>query len=158
MPNKVGRPTKYKPIYCKRLLEYFDKPAFIITEKTIKTKSGAIITEEIQKPAEPPFLTDFAKTIGVSRQRLYEWGKQFPAFHDALMRAKEMQEDIIAKNGLLKLYDGQFAFKCLVNTANWRGETKTIEANLTLEDKLSHLLADDQPKQIEGEVVDTEAE
>jgi hypothetical protein len=158
MPNKVGRPTKYKPIYCKRLLEYFDKPAFIITEKTIKTKSGAIITEEIQKPAEPPFLTDFAKTIGVSRKVLWQWGKQYPEFGNALTRAKELQEDIIAKNGLLKLYDGGFAFKSLVNLANWRGETRTIEGTLTLEDKLSHLLADDQPKQIEGEVVDTEAE
>ena len=139
-------------------MEYFDVEPTQTVIKEYTTKNGTVIKEEVKIPVEPPWITDFSKTIGVTRQRLHEWAKQFPEFRDAMTRAKELQEAIIAKNGLMRLYDGGFAFKSLVNTADWRGETRTIEGTLTLEDKLSHLLADDQPKQIEGEAIDAEAE
>ena len=100
---KVGRPSKYKPSYCRRLLEYFDKPPFRTTIETYKTKAGTIIEKEVLVPAEPPFLTDFAKEIGVSRQQLHVWAKEHRQFFDAIARAKELQEEMIAKNGLLKL-------------------------------------------------------
>ena len=154
--RKVGRPTKYKPVYCKKLLDHFTVNPHKTITKEIKTKSGAIIKEEKLIPADPPFLTVFAKQIGVSRTRLFDWAKEHAAFRNAMTRAKELQEEMIAKNALLGLYDGGFAFKTLVNTAGWRGETKTVEVQASLEDRLAGLIAAPDAIQIEGEATDTD--
>ena len=155
---KLGRPTKYRPVFCKRIIEYFSIPPYREEKKTVITKHGAEITETKQIPNDPPLLVRFAESIGVSRKQLIEWTKQHAAFGDAYVRAKELQEAFVVSNGLLKNYDGNFAFKFLVNTANWRGETKTVEITATLEDRLAGLLGSDQPKQIEGTVTDAEPE
>ena len=156
-PGKhYGRPTKYKPTYCKQIIKFFDIEPYIKAKKTFTPKNGATITEEVLIPNPPVFLVDFAKKIGVTHDTLIEWTKVHPAFSEAYAHAKRIQENIIAKNGLLKLYDGNFAFKTLVNTAGWRGETKTVEITATLEDRLAGLLTADAPKQIEGTAVDAE--
>jgi hypothetical protein len=75
----MGRPTKYRRVYCDKVVEH--------------TKSGAS-------------LTSFAAEIGVSRDTISEWMSKHPEFSVACARAKacsgawwERQGRIIAEKG-----------------------------------------------------------
>ena len=65
MPNPVGRPTKYKPEYCE---------AFI------------------QAMGEGKSITQFAVSIGTTRQTLHAWKDAHPDFLDAYTRGTEIAE------------------------------------------------------------------
>lgn len=61
-PNKVGRPTSYKPEYCQLLLEHVCKGLSF---------------------------ESFGATIGVARDRVFEWAHMHPEFADAKKRAQD---------------------------------------------------------------------
>jgi len=59
--KKIGRPTKYRRKYCRQVVEFM-------------SQGGSIVS--------------FAGTIGVSKQRVYDWSKRYPDFRDAYKRGK----------------------------------------------------------------------
>jgi hypothetical protein len=155
---KIGRPTKYRKRFCKEIIEYFaNAPYYETIEKRIKTKTGAEIVELVQIPADPPLLAKFAYKIGISHQNMIEWTKRYPEFRESYTRAKELQEAYFVTQAATKRYDGNFTFRTLVNISNWT-DRKEVKGALTLEDKLQHLLASDEPLKLENVTVEDTAD
>lgn len=61
----VGRPSKYKPEYCERVLEM---------------------------AAEGMSMAEYAAEFGIDRATLYHWGEEHPEFLTALTRAKSLEQ------------------------------------------------------------------
>jgi hypothetical protein len=121
-----GRPSKYDPKYCKELVEYFDVPHTFEREIVhTNSKSGAEWTDVKDVPNPIRFLADFASSIGTNRQRLYEWAKIHPEFQDALTRAKELREQMVASLALRGLYNPMFAMFYLKNRYEDRYKEKS---------------------------------
>lgn len=100
-----GRPTDYRPEYCEQIIEFFSGELTKKLKKKITTKQGAVIEEEIEVANDLPTLVSFARKIGTSRQRLYEWEKVHPEFKDALSRARELGENFMVQNAITGRYN-----------------------------------------------------
>lgn len=112
---KRGQKTKYKKIYCKRLIDFFENSATVerqVKEKTTKTLSnGSVyVTEKYEYfSGKLPTFDSFAEMIGVSRRTLTNWhlakkGKsdkpKYPDFFLAYNRAKQIQKEWLIDIGL----------------------------------------------------------
>lgn len=122
-----GRPTKYKRQYCQDIIDYFDiEPYHEVERKTIDVKSGREYINHERLPNDLPFLSGFAHSIGVAHDTLVEWTNVHPEFSVAYKRAKQLQEQILAVNGLQGLYNASFAIFTAKNVAGWR-DNKEVE-------------------------------
>jgi hypothetical protein len=122
-PTKIkGRPTTYKPIYCEKIVDFFSPPHY-----KIKTKDG--ITT--MSACDPVFLSDFARSIGVSvvhySQIFAQWANKNPDFNDALKRAKELEVERIRVNAIRGLYNATFSIFTLKNIAGWRDQEAIVD-------------------------------
>jgi len=118
--NIGGRPTKYKPEYCQAIIDYFDIPATYIAKKTMITKTGNEITEEIERANNLPTIEGFAKSLEVMTETIVNWTKSNEEFFTAYTRAKEMQKDILIQNGIKGLYNPQFTQFVATNCTDMR--------------------------------------
>lgn len=116
----VGRPSKYDPKYCDEIIKFFDIAPYQKATETITFKDGSQKTVDKTVANDLPFISQFAKKIGVSRDTINEWSKKHSEFSDALKKAKEMQEAILVTNGLHGLYNPTFAIFTAKNIAGWR--------------------------------------
>lgn len=104
--NKVGRPTKYKPEFCKQIEAFFDKEIYKMVENEKTTEyfeSGKIKKESYKKmmiPNDLPFFNDFAKLVGVNDDTFQEWRKTYPEFSASYKNCKEKQKQFLITNGL----------------------------------------------------------
>lgn len=87
-----GRPTKYKPEYCQEIIDFFS--VFPYNEK-----EGKMVANQL------PFLSAFARDIGVCHDTLIEWTKIHEEFSESYKNAKELQKEFLITNGLLGLYN-----------------------------------------------------
>lgn len=110
----MGRPTKYKKEYCDEMIEFFDRGHTRKTYETITYKNGKTKKKEIGEVANDlPFISAFARKIGVSRDTLHEWahgknknGKlKHPIFSDAYKAAKKIQKEMLIGNAVKGLYN-----------------------------------------------------
>lgn len=76
-----GRPTKYKPEYCKRIVEHM---------------------------ADGYPLVHFAVSIGVAQQSLHDWAKKYPEFSEAMKMAKQAFEAKLYEIGLQGTFADKF--------------------------------------------------
>jgi len=90
--KKTGSPTKYKPEYCKGIVEFFDKPKYRIAEDN-KGKEYTI-------PNDIPFLSEYARKVGVTAFTLLEWCKKHEKFSTAYKISKQLQKEFLIVNGL----------------------------------------------------------
>ena len=81
-PHTRGRPTKYDPEFCERVMEL-----------------GALGKS----------LTQIAVGLGVARQRLYDWQERYPDFRDAITRARELSMAWWEEQGQLGLFASSFS-------------------------------------------------
>jgi len=123
--NKGGRPSKYKPTMCDRLLKYFDVDPYTEETRTIKYKNGTEIEEPMRWPTELPLISGFARSVGVCHETILEWARVHPKFSLTLKVAKTMQKHILITNGLLGLYDKSFGIFTAKNIIGWR-DTRDI--------------------------------
>ena len=114
-PTKIGRPTKYKPEYCQAIIDYFDIPMF--------GTDG--------KPNTPPYLMNFAQSIGINTDTLYEWKAKHPEFSEAYSIAQEKQKQIVMNHALTGGYNASFAWKMMMNMFSWRDQ-QDINQNIKL--------------------------
>lgn len=111
----MGRKTKYKPIYIKKIIEYFDSlpPHVQLIKKDFKkTLSNGTVTESKEYEivsGEMPTLFKFSRKIGVHEDTLLEWSKatigkskklKYPDFSGAYNMAKKIQREWLINIGL----------------------------------------------------------
>lgn len=119
--HSAGRPTEYRPKYCKEIINFFNiEPYRSFLKKTITKKNGEVIKEYEERGATCPFIGQFARKIGVSPSSILRWEKKYPEFRSALKVAKNIQEELIAINGLNNSYNASFSIFTLKNVAGWR--------------------------------------
>lgn len=81
-PTKaLGRPSSYNPTYCDDLISFFIRPYYTVGA------FGKLI------PTEPPFMSAWARKIGVSENCIWQWQQKFPDFDEAIKKAKKIQEE-----------------------------------------------------------------
>lgn len=93
----MARPTKYKKIFCKQLIEYFDVPP-VVKEKETRYYQGSPYEVDVQRVSELPAFERFARSIGVSMSTLWEWRQAHEEFSNAYKTAQELQEGLIVQN------------------------------------------------------------
>jgi len=122
--RKPGQPTKYRPIYCKKIIKFFDKPSTRTVNETFYYKNGDEKVKEIEVPNELPTIDLFAMSIGVDDTTLLNWGKKHKEFFAAYQKAKKLQENIWLQNSLRGLYPSQFAIFIGKNVFDYKDKTE----------------------------------
>ena len=121
--NNGGRPTKYKPEYCQKIIDFFNIEAFIDKEIPHYGASGEIKWTDFKRMANTfPTLIKFAREINVSYYTVYNWTKEHPEFLQAYKEAKKLQEDFLIENGLNGNYNALFAKFVAVNVTSLKDE------------------------------------
>lgn len=121
----AGAPTKYDPKYCEEIMKFFDIQPHFETPVTTTYKDGTTKEEIKLLPSDLPTLAGFAVKLGVHRDTINQWSKDYPEFSDAIKRAKECQENILITNGLQGLYAQPFAIITTKNVLGWRDKSDT---------------------------------
>jgi hypothetical protein len=98
-----GRPSQYRPEYCKRIIDYFKnhKAYRELTDPNNPSKVNLV-------PNRLPNLARFAAEIGCSRQTLWYWANMRnsdgtlinPDFSDAYQAAVSFQEALLVEGGV----------------------------------------------------------
>lgn len=122
MKRKVGRPTDYHPKYCEMIIDFFADHE--LTRERVKATgdNDYQLTEEV--PNEYPTITDFARKIKVNRSSISLWAQKHEEFSIALKEAKELQQEIIIKCGLMGVYNASFSIFAMKNIAGWRDRSE----------------------------------
>jgi hypothetical protein len=116
-----GRPTKYKPEYCERLVAYFKRSPY----REVTLANGS--TQNV--PNVFPTMARFADELDVARDTLIEWAAVHPDFSEAYKRALTLQESILQEGALAGAYHGSFAIFTAKNVCGWRDEKDLNLAN-----------------------------
>lgn len=148
----VGRPSGFKPEYVIELLKYFSEPPYrqVIKKISEKGEDGSLKVTEIPQFHEDgrpvletsdfPTIAGFAVRIGVHRDTLQEWAKNFADFSDAYKKAKDYQENYLAINGNRDLLPQAFAIFTAKNVLGWR-DKQPDEVDIVVN---NHALSDEQ--------------
>lgn len=120
----AGQPTKYKPEYCERVVEYM--------------KEGASMHE-------------VALDLDVHIDTIYEWIKVHPKFSEAIKKGKAFSEGWWKKKGRDSLNDNTFSpalwYMNMKNRFHWRDKHE-VQSTVTITEPVS---IDDLESQIQDE-------
>lgn len=114
--RKTGRPTKYKPEYCQKIIEFFDVPLLELY------KDNLGLTKE--KPTSLKFLFEFAKSIGVNDDTLNEWSHKHVEFSAALKAVEKLRERHLVNNALEGRYNSTAFIFTMKNILGWRDKSE----------------------------------
>lgn len=122
--QSVARPTKYKAIYCKKILDYFKIPNQImvfneeynpksgklVSKKPVKvfegfyeweyeySESGSVIKKRVTAfPVDFPTIEGFAESIQVHKTTLLAWCEKYEEFSYAYAREANPRGNLGAK-------------------------------------------------------------
>lgn len=144
-PNPVGRPTKYKPEYAKKMVDYFMESIKAYTVEHIPNGEGRMKVEVL--PAVFPTFQEFAAVdCEVCVDTLLEWvnaknedgTKKHPEFSEAYARARALQAAILTKGSMVGAYEGRFAGLAAKNLIGWSEKieaTNEVKFTMTAEEK-----------------------
>jgi len=121
---EFGRPSKYRPKFCKDIVKYFDIPYFVKKEIT-KDHLGRTFTYKIDVPNRIPLFEGFARFINVNTDTVVEWAKVHKNFSVAYKIAKGLQKEMLvylAVNGYL---NSPYAIFLTKNITNFRDKVET---------------------------------
>jgi hypothetical protein len=122
--KKLGQPSKYKPRYCKEIVQYFDVDPIIYKDITVADKNGNSIEKTVEESVQIPMIYKFAKHIGISMPTMYEWCEKYPEFKEAYEMAKQMQLNVLVQNALRGNYNAFFSFQMAKNMFGWRDKVE----------------------------------
>jgi len=134
-----GRPTNYKPEYCKKIIKYFDVAPYYEREFARIGKDGQQWSEYKLTPNDLPFFSKFARSIKASMQTLHEWADKHPDFAEAFKEAKEMQKVFMLINGLNGHYASAPFIFAMKNMFGWRDQRDMAPAD-ALSEKFTFIL------------------
>lgn len=148
----AGRPTKYKKIYCKKIVEHFEKIyedflkidfAEVTTEqnKVERGKKSKVVKKRRGKFFHYPSLASFAIEIGIGKDAILRWASEHEEFHDAVMHCKSIQEKMNREGALNGIMPVNFVQLMMINEHDWvtkkeieqKGD-QTINLNYNLKD------------------------
>ncbi len=118
--KKRGRPTKYKPQYCRKIIDFFSVEPY----RELRIQRQGKPAEYKLIPNALPFFAAFARSIKVDEDTVVEWAKVYPAFSASYKKAKALQKEFLIENGLLGLYNPAFAIFTAKNITDMRNEDK----------------------------------
>lgn len=101
---KLGRPTDYRPEYCRKLIEFFDIEP--VDERKIDhfdAKGNVVWTDIKMLPQRIPSIRKFAKSIGVHFDTIYEWVKVHKEFSDSFTHAQAIRKELLIDMGMMGL-------------------------------------------------------
>ena len=119
----TGRPSLYRSEYDDLIVTYFNHEPY--TEHKVEQPNGLV---KLQRMAtDPPMLAGFAKSIGVSRDAVNAWATivgtdgrpKYPSFADSYASARDLNESMLARGGLLGLYEPRFSSFVMKNLYGW---------------------------------------
>jgi hypothetical protein len=120
---QCGSSSKYKKQYCEQIIEFFSREPYKEVEVKHYGKDGRVCKTEMKRVANDlPYLSEFARHLGVSVRTLERWAKVHPEFSGAYQRAKELQKEFLITNGLLGLYNPTFAIFASKNLTDMRDQ------------------------------------
>jgi hypothetical protein len=93
--NKGGRPSKYDPKYIKQAIEFFDKPPGEWVDIGTEDKP-----KMVWQATPFPTKAGFAVHIGIAKQTLFNWAKEYEDFGEVFDRLVDYQEAILVPNAL----------------------------------------------------------
>jgi len=147
--RKMGRPSNYKPEYCQQMIDFFNR------EPTREVKTifqGKNWTKEEVKiiPNDFPTFERFSFNINTYPEIISRWTVQHRDFHQAYLRAKALQKDLLVRGAIQGAYDSKFSQFLACNITDYKAPALlNIEPggiNITLQ-KFT-------PGEIQGEKVD----
>lgn len=144
--SKGGRPTKYRPEYVERLIEYFE--GFVeepYTKETLRTEKLYYTNGQLKAEREEcklvakrlPTLFGFARSIDVAYRTVYRWTEErvgkapaedekdrrpykYAEFRQAYKEAELYQTEFLTAVGLGGLAPAPFAIFTAKNVIHWR--------------------------------------
>jgi hypothetical protein len=120
-----GGPDKYKPEYCKQIVEFFNIPPCKIEIYEDNNGKPHLIVE----PANYPTFEKFAFDISVCVDTLHEWKKVHKEFSESYTLALNLQKNILMTNGLNESYNSNFAKFVATNCHGMRDRTEIINTD-----------------------------
>lgn len=111
-----GKPLRYQPEFCTRLLAFFDVAPFTVTE--VPKRDGSVTL--VETAAELPTFAAFAKLLGTTCDALESWEQKHPAFREAARKARDLQGNILIQNSLRGNYSASFAVFTAKNLLGWK--------------------------------------
>ena len=115
----MGRPTKYRPEYCDQIIKFFDREPVERFEVIKYNKAGQEYSVTEERACQCPTFEKFSADVGVSRQTLLAWTKDFPDFLVAYTNARALQANIMLVNGMSGLYNAGFTGLSMKNMHGW---------------------------------------
>lgn len=112
----AGRPTKYKPEYCKKIVEWFQSKG-----RETFSKPMIVDKEVVDHPLGllPAFFEGFAVSIGVHKSTLLEWCDKHEEFSEAYKQCKDMQLEQMQQGMIAGSYVASATIFTLKNTHRW---------------------------------------
>jgi len=121
---KTGRPTLYTPELNEELRDFFSKDRFATITVVTTGKNDYCKEEEKRVANELPTFERFAEVKGISRDTLYEWEKNHPEFSDTMEKCRQIQKDFLIQNGLMGLYQSNFAIFVAKNFTDMKDKSE----------------------------------
>lgn len=114
---KIGRPSKYRPVFAEKLAKYTEKEPYSEGNWKISGQFGGFPIGINKVANELPTIEDFACQNNITAETCVNWAKaktvtgepKYPEFFTAYMKLKSVQKVFLITNGLLGLYSGRFA-------------------------------------------------
>jgi len=122
-----GRPTKYRPIFCKMIIDYFTREHVTEYEETHTNRKGETWSCYKLRANPVPMLEGFCGEVlhcGVTI--ISDWTRNFPDFAEAVIHAQALQMQHLATVTGLGLYNSNWAVFMAKNVSQWR-DKKEIE-------------------------------
>ena len=98
---------KYKKIYCKKILEFFNIPHTVNKLEITTDKNGEKV-KTVEKPNPLPTFERFAVSIGVDTETLFEWCSQYKDFDIACKQCRELQKDMLNDLAMRGFYNATY--------------------------------------------------
>ena len=150
----TGRPTDYKPEYCKDIVDYMSKEAHLIVIDKTYYKSPDFIQKnqvEIGIPVNEiatwtlksethkvianrfPTFQRWCHEKDIVTSTMYRRTEEYPEFWNAYTKAKAIQESILIENTMQGVYNPGFAMFIAKNNFWYKDKTEVVNTNVEIQ-------------------------
>lgn len=140
-----GRPTKYHDGLIEKVDEYLAE-CKVWWEEFHKTRGEKSDSYERIIRVKLPMIEGFAEYIDVSKNTLYDWGKQYPAFSDALDKIIKQQHNMLAEGGVAGYFNPTITKLMLSNNHGYREKSDVTSDGKALSISFDESLKDEAPQ------------